>query len=91
MKLAPCVKKIIMCTVALVLAFTFVLTYGADVMQVSAATYSVGSSGSGVVSLHEKLITLGYMGANTSSKYSATTKASVIKFQKAYALAADGI
>ncbi len=58
---------------------------------VIAATYKVGSSGSTVKTIQQKLKNWGYYKGAVDGIYGSQTKAAVIYFQKKNGLAADGI
>jgi len=54
-------------------------------------TLKYGMRGSDVKTLQTKLKTLGYFNTNATSYFGSVTKASVVKFQRAKGLTADGI
>jgi len=57
----------------------------------SSYTYKLGSKGSGVKSLQNKLISKGYLKGRADGNFGKVTEAAVKKFQKANGLKADGI
>ena len=63
----------------------------AQLISVSAATYRVGSSGSTVKTIQQKLKNWGYYSGAVDGVFGAKTKAAVVSFQKKNGLTADGI
>ena len=63
----------------------------AEPLAISAAVYRVGSSGSTVKTIQQKLKNWGYYKGGVDGVFGAKTKAAVISFQKKNGLKADGI
>jgi len=89
------ILKIALCvvSVALILSIAFTLApIGTDDMATAeAASLKVGSTGSTVKTMQQKLINWGYLSGKADGIFGAKTKAAVILFQRRNGLAADGI
>lgn len=88
-KKISCLKILIM-TLSIVLCVSFIFYLNDSIYQVDALS-SMGSRGSEVTAIQEKLKERGLYTGNIDGIYGSGTKNAVIKFQKQQGISADGI